>query len=654
MTMGVLLLAAWVAITPPGQTADPPAPTRQAEAAASPAEAYFEFLRARRLEGEGDAEGAVAALERAGRADPRAAEVRAELAGLYARQNRAEDAMASAEEALRLDPDNGEAHWVLGTVYAALAQGRQDDQPAAATGPEIEKAIFHLERARVERRFDLGLHLGLGRLYVRTANWPKAIEVLGWLVGEEPGIVEAGVLLAEAYDKNGQPDEAVRLLRQTLGDEPRHFRGWVALGELLERQRDWTGAADAYGRAAAMSPRSAELRIRQGSALLTAGDAREARSVLAEAVTLAPTEAGGLYLLSEAERRVRDYDAAEAVARRLVALEPKGLRGAYALALVFSERREHQRVIDVLAPALDRAAAGRGGRGLVGPLVNLGFAHQQLGRYEDAVAAFERARAAAGGDASLDVYVAQVWLSARRFDRAVDVARAARVTRPDDARLLRLEARALVERGAVDEGLALLRADLAASPSLDAALALADACVAGERWDEAAAVLDDAEARYPREVAVPFQRGALLERRGRFAEAEAAFRQALARDPDHASTLNYLGYMLAERGERLEEAIALISRALEDDPYNGAYLDSLGWAYFKQGDVDRALELVARAAAMLPTNSVVQEHLGDVLAARKDLSGAIDAWERALAGDGEAVDPVAIRTKIDQARRGLP
>ena len=64
----------------------------------------------------------------------------------------------------------------------------------------------------------------------------------------------------------------------------------------------------------------------------------------------------------------------------------------------------------------------------------------------------------------------------------------------------------------------------------------------------------------------------------------------IARDPEHAAALNYLGYMLAERGERLDESVELIKRALAIDPDNGSYLDSLGWAYFKDGKLDLAVE----------------------------------------------------------------
>ncbi len=48
--------------------------------AQAPADTYYEFLLARRLEADGDVKGARAALDRAAAADPKSAEVRAEIA----------------------------------------------------------------------------------------------------------------------------------------------------------------------------------------------------------------------------------------------------------------------------------------------------------------------------------------------------------------------------------------------------------------------------------------------------------------------------------------------------------------------------------------------------------------------------------------------
>ena len=96
---------------PPRRSADPKA------------QALFEFLMARRMEAAGDTAGALAALERARKLDPASAEIAAEIAGNYSRQDRMAEAVAAGEQALKLDKDNVEAHHVLALVYSAWADG---------------------------------------------------------------------------------------------------------------------------------------------------------------------------------------------------------------------------------------------------------------------------------------------------------------------------------------------------------------------------------------------------------------------------------------------------------------------------------------------------------------------------------------------------
>ena len=55
--------------------------------AQSAVDPYFEFMNGRRLESLGDAKGALAALERAAAAAPASADIRAEIAAYYMRQN---------------------------------------------------------------------------------------------------------------------------------------------------------------------------------------------------------------------------------------------------------------------------------------------------------------------------------------------------------------------------------------------------------------------------------------------------------------------------------------------------------------------------------------------------------------------------------------
>ena len=70
--------------------------------------------------------------------------------------------------------------------------------------------------------------------------------------------------------------------------------------------------------------RNAELKTRYASALLNAGNREaivEARDVLADVTSTRTTDARALYLLAEAERRLGNYQAAEGVARRLIAAQ---------------------------------------------------------------------------------------------------------------------------------------------------------------------------------------------------------------------------------------------------------------------------------------------------------------------------------------------
>jgi Flp pilus assembly protein TadD len=219
---------------------------------------------------------------------------------------------------------------------------------------------------------------------------------------------------------------------------------------------------------------------------------------------------------------------------------------------------------------------------------------------------------------------------------------------------VQLEAQALRQDGKPDQGIALLEGAVKAhADDPTAYVALAQLYSDADRGPQAVKVLQDAQVKFPRDQSISFELGAVLDKQKRFADAEAEFKQVLAREPENAAALNYLGYMLAERGDRLEESIGYITRALQLDPENGSYLDSLGWAYFKADELDLAEPNLKRAADQLTTNSVVQDHYGDLLFKRARYDQAIAAWTRALSGDGDAIDRPAIDRKIRAARQKL-
>ena len=634
-------------------SAQDPAPTPDRPLAfTDQAEAYHLFLEALRRDDQGDAAGAIRALQEAARLDPDAASIPAELAGVYARSNRAEDAIAAGEAALKLDPENVEAHRVLGLVFAELAE-QQERGPEAREN--VRRAVEHLERFQADQLFDLRVSFTLGRLYVVTRAFEKAVTTLERFTERRPGSIESLLLLSQAYAGVDRQADATRVLEEAVRRQPRSFRALTALADLYEQGSRWQRAAEVLGRAVERRPRDLGLKRRWATALLSAGDWPQARDVLDDVVEARPTDGNALYLLSDVERRLTHFDEAEAAARRLIALDPDGIRGVYSLAQVFLRRREYAALIDTVEPAIVRARAnGRSGREIALLLVQTGISHQAQQDSDEAVRAFEEAHTASPEDPALDAYLGQAYLDADRADAALEFVTAARKEHPGDLRLAGLEARALAASGQPDRGIAVMRAAVAEHDDDPIThIALANLFVDTGRVDEAVLALESADQKFPTATSIQFQLGAIFEQQQQYADAERALRTVLSRDPLHHQALNYLGYMLADRGERLEESVELITRALESDPHNGSYLDSLGWAYFKLNRLDLAETYLRQASAQLTRNSVVQDHFGDLLSRQERFAEAIEAWERALAGDAESIEPVAIEQKIRDAREKL-
>jgi tetratricopeptide (TPR) repeat protein len=563
------------------------APAAPVSAQSGPAgDAKYYFLLGRYLEGAGKVDQAVDALKQAIALEPGSAEPRAELAGLYARQDKAREAVEAAEAALKISPKNQEANRILGTVLAALADQRQPVRPGEDVSQYPKRAIAALEIARGDGNGDLNIDLTLARLYLDADRDADAIPLMRRIVLEQPQYAEGWLLLAEAQEGSGGGDAAVETLTQLLDEQPQFFRGRVQLAETLDRQHKYQQAAEAWGGVAALNPRNTEIAARRASSLINAGRAGDARGVLTDALKQAPGDVRLTFLLAQAQRDSGDLDGAEVTARALHEAHPEDARFTYLLSQMLESRGRYQQIVDLLKPEIAKLRDTSGQAPQVAMLLGSeGLALQQLKRYDEAIAAFKEAVALTPDDPVRQVLLVQGYSAAGRHKEAIDAAEKAR-------------------------------------------------------------------AKFPQESSVAYQLGATLDRAGKRDEAEKTFRQLIAQDPLDAGALNYLGYMLAEHGSNLDEAVSLIQRALKVDPDNPSFLDSLGWAYVQQNRLDLADAPLTTAAEKLPTNSVIQEHLGDLRQKQNRRTDAIVAWQKALDGDGDSIDKSKIQKKIDAARKG--
>ena len=148
-------------------------------------------------------------------------------------------------------------------------------------------------------------------------------------------------------------------------------------------------------------------------------------------------------------------------------------------------------------------------------------------------------------------------------------------------------------------------------------------------YSSAQDLLTEGLGAFPGDINLLYARSLASEKMGDIAAVERDLRAILDQDSNNAAALNALGYSLANHSTRYEEAQSLIERALALQPNDASIIDSLGWVLYRRGQHAEALAQLRRAAALL-TDPEVAAHLGEVLWSTGDSEQARAVWREAL------------------------
>jgi tetratricopeptide (TPR) repeat protein len=122
--------------------------------------------------------------------------------------------------------------------------------------------------------------------------------------------------------------------------------------------------------------------------------------------------------------------------------------------------------------------------------------------------------------------------------------------------------------------------------------------------------LKDLRTRHPEVADIPAILGHAYMEQGRWDHAEEMFKEALARNPNHAESLSNLAYIYATRGINLPKAIELSRKAISLEGLRPEFHHTLGWALFKTGEVRQAIGALERALALKPDYLLARYNLG--------------------------------------------
>lgn len=265
--------------------------------------------------------------------------------------------------------------------------------------------------------------------------------------------------------------------------------------------------------------------------------------------------------------------------------------------------------------------------------LNLGELARQTGATGIAERHFARAVALAPDDVDAVYGLGECLLAQDRNDDALPHLRKAHALSPRDPEIMNALANAVAATGGLDEAIALYRAAVAIDPGyVDAWCNLATAAYDAERqdisahafaaaeraggvpkrlyalWAKALAYLADNEAALARAdaaiaagvdlVRAHYVRGVVLQRLGRFDEANACFRKSIEIDPDAAESYE----KLASSDGLPEEFLPRLTEILQSDTMRDSARIAAGFALYRLlgrlGRHDEAFEALATANAL--------------------------------------------------------
>jgi tetratricopeptide (TPR) repeat protein len=278
----------------------------------------------------------------------------------------------------------------------------------------------------------------------------------------------------------------------------------------------------------------------------------------------------------------------------------------------------------------------------------------ELGEHEKAIALYEEM---AKADPKVNPQLLNALRISGQFDRALLLGKSLFEKNANDVQLAVVYARTLADAGQRKGGVDVLTSLLKSNPeNIDIYVNLSEIYQQDKRYKDAEEILLRGESRkLPPEAneRLKFQRASVYERQKEFDRAESLFKEMLKINPQNATVLNYMGYMLADRGIRLEEAVRYVKEALELDPGNGAYLDSLGWALFKLNDFENAEKYLLEANRLAANDATIDDHLGDLYFKTGKLEKAQDFWNKSALIGKEPGDVQKVRQKLEMLQETL-
>jgi len=563
-------------------------------------------------------------------------------ADTYFKAGNYDKAKLSYLNVVRLDPQNALAFERIGAMWL------EENAPLRAA-PFLIKAS-ELEPNNAQSR------IRLARCYLAAEDLANATKEALKVLEKVPDSGDAIVVLTDAARSNEEIEEAVQqlqkfpkkddasfhlasanlflykrdlaaagdALQQALAVDPKSSAAHMAMGDLHLLQKDPKQAGEDFKKAADLAPIRSIERLKYAAFKLGTGDLEEARKVSTDMTRQAPDYLPGWCLLGELALKDKKYDQALSLLENVFSRDPQYIDGRRMQSDVLLAKGDAKKAVEVLE-GLDATYPGV-------PLVKyqLARAYLQNNNPNQAKAALEQAISISPNYPDPTLLLAEINLHAGHGDIVIEPMINLLKRRPDLKSAAMLLAAAYGSLDRFDDAAAILeeQARLAPQdPQTQTALGLTFR--QAKRNDEARQAFEKAAELAPDNLWLVDQLVDLDLLDKHFDAARQRIRQQFQKTPDSPAAHFFEGKILVAEG-KWDSAEAELQKTLQLDPNFSSAYDLLVQSYLATGKLPQAVSQLQAELSKTPKNASALMTLALLYERMNDFPKARDAYEKLL------------------------
>lgn len=524
-------------------------------------------------------------------------QARIDLGNMLLAGGKIDDAQAQGSAAMEAQPNNADVHALLSRI--AAQRGQKD------------VAMIEIHRALELAPNEAALHETLALLEAGDSAQSSSVEdEFKKAAALDPKAVNARLLLASFYAKNGRLQEAEQVCWSAVATDRKSLAAREALAQVVLRQ----------------------------------GDQARAEQVLRQASNDLADNQQGVQILANYYRGAGQLDKAKAEYASLAQKYPKNVSVQEGYVRVLLQVKDYATAQTVITGLMKN----HGKDPQVAALNGIVLLHN--GKAGDAVNALQSAVNDAPKDAFLHYWLGQAALAKGDSGLAESSFRQAAQLNPGDVEAQDELARIANQRGDLNTLAGVAEKTIAAVPRFPSGyLWRAAVELARNTPDKAEADMKTAMTVAPRSPQAYLMLGELRVSEKRYPEATALLEQALEYDPNSVLAMrDLIRCDLIQKHP--EKSVARLNAQIAKSPTNSGFLDLLAQLQIQSKNLDQAAATAQKAMQMNPNDGEAVTIYAQLQAQHGQAANAIGAWERWSQSHPSNAGAFAILGSLEESR----